>query len=66
MLTFALCFLHAGRASISRMQLSHVSPAVMRRSSDTEQLSATAQREGEVKNIWLVVMVPRPRKRASI
>ena len=65
MLTLALCFLQAGRASISFMQLSQVSPAVMRRSIEIEQLSATAQREGLVKKIWETVQVPRPKKRAS-
>ena len=55
----------AGRARISSRQLSQVSPAVMRRSMDTAQLSATAHRLGEVKKIWLTVQVPRPRNRAS-
>ena len=46
--TSSLYFWTAGRASISFRQESQVSPAVMRRSTEMAQLSATAQREGEV------------------
>ena len=50
MLTFTSWpyFFTAGRSSISFRQLSQVSPAVMRRSMEMAQLSATAQRLGEV------------------
>ena len=50
MLTFTSppYFFTAGRSSISFKQLSQVSPAVMRRSMEMAQLSATAQRLGEV------------------
>ena len=50
MLTFTSLayFLQAGRSSISFRQDWYVSPAVMRRSMEMEQLSATAQRDGEV------------------
>ena len=67
MLTFTSSpyFCTAGRARISSRQDSHVSPAVMRRSRETAQESATAQRLGEVKKISDTVMVPRPRKLAS-
>ena len=58
-------FLQLGSWRISSRQLSQVSPAVMRRSTEMAQLSATAQRLGEVKNIWDTVQVPRPRNRAS-
>ena len=46
MLTFTSLayFLQAGRSSISFRQDWYVSPAVMRRSMEMEQLSATAQR----------------------
>jgi hypothetical protein len=40
---------------------SQVSPQVSRRSMETAQLSATAQRLGEVKKISEVVSVPLPR-----
>ncbi len=58
-------FLMAGSSRISSRQDSQVSPAVMRRSMEIAQESATAQREGLVKKIWLTVQVPRPKKRAS-
>lgn len=58
-------FCTAGRSRISWRQESQVSPAVMRRSMEMEQESATAQRLGEVQKIWEVVQVPRPRNRAS-
>ena len=41
-------FLTEGSWRISSRQESQVSPAVMRRSMEMAQLSATAQREGEV------------------
>ena len=58
-------FLTLGKLRISSKQLSHVSPAVIRRSKDTEQESATAQRLGDVKKISETVTVPRPKKLAS-
>ena len=44
----ALNFFTLGSWRISSRQESQVSPAVMRRSMEMEQESATAQREGEV------------------
>ena len=46
--TSSAYFFTAGRSRISWRQLSQVSPAVMRRSTEIAQLSATAQRLGEV------------------
>ena len=50
MLTFTSSpyFWTEGSCRISSKQESQVSPAVMRRSMEMAQLSATAQREGEV------------------
>ena len=45
----ALTGFTAGRSRISCRQLSQVSPAVIRRSTETEQESATAHRLGDVK-----------------
>ena len=58
-------FLTAGKLRISSKQLSQVSPAVIRRSSETVQPSATAHRLGEEWKICETVTVPRPKKRAS-
>ena len=67
MLTFTSSpyFCTLGSCRISSRQESQVSPAVMRRSMEMAQLSATAQRLGEVKKISLTVQVPRPRNWAS-
>ena len=60
-MTSALYFLTEGSALISSRAVKYVSPSVSRLSIEIAHISATAQREGELKNICETARVPFPR-----